>query len=283
MKDLILIGANLDLIEFAEKLNYRVLGLIDNLKANDYYGYEILGDDSIAEEILKKYPHNDVVRERVSLSLMDEGHRFVMIETRNDVDDGTEKQLVRYQLHNHLGSAALELDGTAYARVISYEEYHPFGTTAYQAKNKNIKSAAKRYRYTGMERDEETGFEYHSARYYLPWLGRWLSADPIGIGDGVNVYAYLIRNPLVKIDSKGTNGESLMYDIRIGTTVTFGSSNIEITHSLSANLSGIFNSGFGGEVGGKVEFYNSDKKYGVDLPASGINFSVFARVQTNMR
>ena len=39
---------------------------------------------------------------------------------------------------------------------------------------------------------------------------------------------------------------------------------------------GIFNSGFGGEVGGKVEFYNSDKKYGVDLPASGINFSVFA-------
>lgn len=227
-------------------------------------------------EILKKYPHNDVVRERVSLSLMDEGHRFVMIETRNDVDDGTEKQLVRYQLHNHLGSAALELDGTAYARVISYEEYHPFGTTAYQAKNKNIKSAAKRYRYTGMERDEETGFEYHSARYYLPWLGRWLSADPIGIGDGVNVYAYLIRNPLVKIDSKGTNGESLMYDIRIGTTVTFGSSNIEITHSLSANLSGIFNSGFGGEVGGKVEFYNSDKKYGVDLPASGINFSVFA-------
>ena len=56
MKDLILIGANLDLIEFAEKLNYRVLGLIDNLKANDYYGYEILGDDSIAEDVLKKYP-----------------------------------------------------------------------------------------------------------------------------------------------------------------------------------------------------------------------------------
>lgn len=115
--------------------------------------------------------------ERTSLSLQEGDHRFVIIETRNHVDDGTEQQLVRYQLHNHLGSAALELDSTA--QVISYEEYHPYGTTAYQAKNAAIRSAAKRYRYTGMERDEESGFEYHSTRYYLPWLARWLSCDPL--------------------------------------------------------------------------------------------------------
>src|SRR5690625_7871989 len=125
---------------------------------------------------------------------MEEDHRFVMIETRNEIDDGTEKQLVRYQMGNHLGSASLELNETG--KVISYEEYHPFGTTAYQAKNASIKSAAKRYRYTGMERDEETGLEYHSARYYLPWLGRWLSGDPIGIGDGVNVFCYTTNNPI---------------------------------------------------------------------------------------
>lgn len=117
--------------------------------------------------------------ERVSLSLMDEGHRFVMVETRNGVDDGTEKQLVRYQLHDHLGSTALELDGSDNAAVISYEEYHPYGTTAYQARNAAIRSAAKRYRFTGMERDEESGLAYHGARYYAPWLGRWLSCDPL--------------------------------------------------------------------------------------------------------
>jgi len=133
-------------------------------------------------ELYKKHTGANAGLERTSLSLMDGDHRFVMIETRNDVDDGTIKQLVRYQLHNHLGSSALELDDSA--DVISYEEYHPYGTTAYQAKNAAIKAVAKRYRYTGMERDEETGLEYHSARYYLPWLGRWLSADPIGIGGG---------------------------------------------------------------------------------------------------
>ncbi|MBL0136314.1 MAG: hypothetical protein IPP79_21240 [Chitinophagaceae bacterium] len=92
-----------------------------------------------------------------------------MIETRNGIDDGTEKQLVRYQLHNHLGSSSIELNEVAF--VISYEEYHPFGTTAYQTKNASIKSASKRYRFTGMERDEETSLEYHSAVLFcLGWV-----------------------------------------------------------------------------------------------------------------
>ncbi|MEN8250422.1 MAG: SpvB/TcaC N-terminal domain-containing protein, partial [Bacteroidota bacterium] len=160
-------------------------------------------------ELYKKHSGSDAGLERVSLSLMDEEHRFVMIETRNDVDDGTEKHLVRYQLHNHLGSACLELDGTG--QVISYEEYHPYGTTAYQAKNPDIKSAAKRYRYTGMERDEETGLNYHSARYYLPWLGRWCSCDPI-LDTTENLYAYGINNPLNFTDPDGQSPESIFLD-----------------------------------------------------------------------
>jgi len=158
-------------------------------------------------ELYRKHTGTHAGLTRGSLSLMDKGHRFVMIETRNDVNDGTEKHLVRYQLHNHLGSAALELDNTSDAKVISYEEYHPYGTTSYQAVNKTIKSAAKRYRYTGMERDEETGLEYHSARYYLPWLGRWLSSDPIGIQDGKNLFLYVRSNPISATDSEGKAGK----------------------------------------------------------------------------
>lgn len=156
-------------------------------------------------EVYKKHTGTHAGLQRTSLSLMDEGHRFVMIDTRNGVDDGTAPHLVRYQLHNHLGSAALELDNSAAATVISYEEFHPFGTTAYQAQNSAVRAAAKRYRYTGMERDEETGLEYHSARYYLPWLGRWLSADPGGLIDGPNVYQYSRNNPNNITDPNGMN------------------------------------------------------------------------------
>ena len=154
-------------------------------------------------EIYKKHSGGDAGLERVSLSLTDQQHRFVIIETRNDVDDGTEKHLVRYQLHNHLGSACLELDGTSEARVISYEEYHPFGTTAYQANSTAVRAAAKRYRYTGKERDEENGLYYHGARYYACWLGRWVSSDPAGPASGLNFFAYVSNNPNRYIDPSG--------------------------------------------------------------------------------
>ncbi|REL37873.1 insecticidal toxin complex protein [Rhodohalobacter sp. SW132] len=112
-----------------------------------------------------------------------------------------EAVLFRYQYSNHLGSVGLELNQAG--QLISYEEYHPYGTTAYRAKGADVQSVAKRYRYTGMERDEETGLSYHTARYYLSWLGRWGSADPIGIEGGENVYTIANNNPIRYTDSSG--------------------------------------------------------------------------------
>ena len=68
----------------------------------------------------------------------------------------------RYQLSNHLGSSSLELDQNG--ALISYEEYHPYGTTSFRA-GTAAEVSLKRYRWTGKERDEETGFSYHGARY----------------------------------------------------------------------------------------------------------------------
>lgn len=156
-------------------------------------------------EVYKKHSGNNNGLERTTLHLMDDQRRIAMIDTRNGVNDGTDSQTIRYQLGNHLGSSSIEVNETA--EVISYEEYHPYGTTAFQAKNASIKAAAKRYRYTGMERDEETGMNYHSARYYLVWLGRWLSTDPIGIGDGGNLYGYVQNNPIILHDFSGLDAE----------------------------------------------------------------------------
>lgn len=93
---------------------------------------------------------------------------------------------------------------TTASGISSYEEFHPFGTSSYRAANSGIEVSAKRYRYIGKERDEETGLYYCEARYYACWLGRWTAADPIGLGDGVNRYAYSRGNPIKLSDPSGT-------------------------------------------------------------------------------
>ena len=53
------------------------------------------------------------------------------------------------------------------------EEYSPYGETVLGS------YAHKRYRFAGRERDEESGLDYSQARYYAPWLARWISPDPL--------------------------------------------------------------------------------------------------------
>ena len=132
-------------------------------------------------EIYRKLNGSGLTLERKTLHIMDDQKRIALAETKTH-DDGSviasPTTLTRYQLDNHLGSASLELNETG--AVISYEEYHPYGTTAYHATRSGVEVSRKRYRYTGKERDEETGLYYHGARYYAAWLGSWTSVDPAG-------------------------------------------------------------------------------------------------------
>ena len=143
--------------------------------------------------------------ERETLHVMAGGRRVAIVETRTRDpahSDRAPRRLVRYQLDNHLGSACVELD--ARARIVSYEEYAPFGSTTYQAVRRHTE-APKRFRFTGKERDEETGLYYLGARYYAPWLGRWTAADPAGLVDGPNLYRYARNCPVLVSDPRGTD------------------------------------------------------------------------------
>lgn len=157
-------------------------------------------------EIFRQYNVDGAVTlERETLHIMDDKQRIALVETRTKGNDHGLEKLKRYQFSNHLGSATLELDDMA--QVITYEEYYPYGSTSYQAV-RNQTETTKRYRYTGKERDEECGFYYYGARYYASWLGRWISADPIGIADSLNSFQYASSSPMQWIDLKGTKVEN---------------------------------------------------------------------------
>ena len=142
--------------------------------------------------------------ERETLHVMDDQRRIVMIETLT-VDSGTAVSTPvprqRFQLGNHLESAALEVDEDG--ALISYEEFHPYGTTSWWASNGSTDVSAKRYRYTGKEKDEETGLGRHGVRSYAPWLARWERPDPGGMVDGPNRFVYCRGNPVGGRDPTG--------------------------------------------------------------------------------
>ena len=163
-----------------------------------------------AFEIYRDYENDGVTiqLERETLHIMDDKQRIALVETRTldrAGNDPAPPQTIRYQLANHLGSASVEL--TEDGALISCEEYHPYGTTAFQAGRSAAEVNLKRHRYTGKERDGESGFNFHGARYYAPWLGRWVSCDPIGLSDGVNVFAFVSNAPSNKMDLSGKAGQ----------------------------------------------------------------------------
>jgi RHS repeat-associated protein len=66
------------------------------------------------------------------------------------------------------------------------------------------------YKFTGKERDTESGLDYFGARYYASSMGRFMSPDPSGLyyadqtnPQSFNLYAYALNNPLKFIDPTG--------------------------------------------------------------------------------
>ncbi|MCF2134311.1 MULTISPECIES: RHS repeat domain-containing protein [Mycetohabitans] len=105
----------------------------------------------------------------------------------------------RWSVSNPIGSVNLELDSGA--RILTREEYYPYGGTAVWGGNDH-EVKYKFIRYSGKERDG-TGLYYYGYRYYQPWLGRWASADPAGTVDGLNLYSMVRNNPISREDPNG--------------------------------------------------------------------------------
>jgi RHS repeat-associated protein len=166
-----------------------------------------------AAEVYREYDAGGhTATERQTLHVKDDKRRVALVETTIGGPSA-----IRFQFENQVGTACLELDEAG--AVITYEEYYPYGSTSYQAGRSTAETSLKRFRYTAKERDEETGLYYHGARYYAPWVGRWLSADPAGLHGGANLYAYCRGNPVSRCDPNGMQDETTT---AVGVTVGSG-------------------------------------------------------------
>jgi RHS repeat-associated protein len=58
-------------------------------------------------------------------------------------------------------------------------------------------------RFAGQYFDNETGLHYNYHRHYDPNTGRYLTPDPIGLLGGINLFSYVLNNPINLTDPWG--------------------------------------------------------------------------------
>ncbi|PYU23414.1 MAG: hypothetical protein DMG32_16195 [Acidobacteria bacterium] len=116
---------------------------------------------------------------------------------------------VFYLFADHLGTTrAITLGNGPNTGAVCYDaEFTPYGQEMSHTERLQTTACPQNYKFTGYERDPETGLDYAFARYYSYRLGRFLSVDPVGGStfdpQSFNRYAYTVNNPTNSIDPLG--------------------------------------------------------------------------------
>jgi RHS repeat-associated protein len=102
----------------------------------------------------------------------------------------------KWFLQDRIGSVIATSDASG---VMTPMTYGPYGEPQ--------SWAGSRFRYTGQMAIPEAQLYHYRARAYDPVMGRFLQTDPIGYGDGPNMYAYVGGNPVNATDPTGTEAD----------------------------------------------------------------------------
>jgi len=99
-------------------------------------------------------------------------------------------------INDHLGTPQRLV--TASGASVWEAAYFPFGKAQVV-----VGTVTNNLRFPGQYYDAETGLHYNWNRYYDPEIGRYISADPIGLDGGINLYAYVSNDPVNFVDPWG--------------------------------------------------------------------------------
>jgi RHS repeat-associated protein len=132
----------------------------------------------------------------------------------NEQDAFQELRILGRTTHAEIGSAlALEIQGILYAPI------HDLQGNLCTLVPVHAPQKAERYRFSAFgeeyapeatspwrfssKRTDESSLVYYGRRYYSPHLGRWLTPDPLGLSAGINLYAFVSNDPLIRLDDYG--------------------------------------------------------------------------------
>jgi RHS repeat-associated protein len=121
--------------------------------------------------------------------------------------------LIHYYFSDHLGTHGVVENATA-SNCEQDIDYYPYGGV----ENDYCPNVAQNYKFTGKERDSESGLDYFGARHHASALGRFTAPDQpfadqhVASPQSWNLYSYVLNNPLKHIDPNGKQVVTITYD-----------------------------------------------------------------------
>ena len=200
-------------------------------------------------------PDYELTKNTENVLLPGAGLRARVIYSETDLpSQSSGKQRLFLELGDHLGSTTVIIDHDT-GELVEHSAYMAYGATDSDYRPDRWDNFREPYKFSGKEEDVEVGLVYFGARYLVPGLGRWASADPVTVhqfGADPNPYAYVAGRPLVSIDPNGNE------PITLGVVLTA----IAVGAVVGAVAGGVVNAGW--------QWYDKGKFSAIDWGAVGI-------------
>lgn len=173
------------------------------------------------------YDGNEIIEEYNSSNSLQAD--YVMGSRIDEPLTMTRSSTTYYYNTDGLGSVRQVLNSSG--TIVESYDYDPYGNvTIYNSSLTDITSSGSGidnpYMFTGRRFDEETGIYHYRARQYDPAIGRFLQRDPLGYYDSMNMYEYVVSNPVNWVDPYGLSVFNINFDIKTGEVVLSGSGDI---------------------------------------------------------